>query len=166
MKEEQQHLHHHHHQQRKIITAKKLTRPTAYFLLLLLSAHRIGQRPLWCHEEVWRPSSSKLVRQTILNRVFSGTSPFTRSAAAPPPQAEENQGWASNGAVLENLIRRVKPRTIIEVGTFLGASAIHMARLGPTGPDTISPRTYGPCRAISFPCMGRPGLAHFLSGPC
>lgn len=39
------------------------------------------------------------------------------------------KGWGSNGAVFENLVRQVKPRTIIEVGSFLGASATHMAEL-------------------------------------
>lgn len=76
------------------------------------------------------PVPSTLVRQTILDRVFNGTSPFD---SFPPPYAarllrpKRIKGWGSNGAVFENLIRRVRPRTIIEVGTFLGASAIHMA---------------------------------------
>ncbi|RVW37080.1 hypothetical protein CK203_084566 [Vitis vinifera] len=80
------------------------------------------------------PVPSKLVRQTILDRVFNGTSPFY---SFPPPHVahllrpKRIKWWGSNGAVFENLIRRVKPRTIIDVGTFLGASAIHMARLGP-----------------------------------
>lgn len=39
------------------------------------------------------------------------------------------KGWGSTGAVFENLIRKVQPKTIIEIGTFLGASAIHMAEL-------------------------------------
>ncbi|KAL6322245.1 hypothetical protein AAG906_005205 [Vitis piasezkii] len=78
------------------------------------------------------PVPSKLVRQTILDRVFNGTSPFD---SFPPPHVvhllrpKRIKGWGSNGAVFENLIRRVKPRTIIEVGTFLGASAIHMAEV-------------------------------------
>ncbi|OVA04745.1 hypothetical protein BVC80_1719g80 [Macleaya cordata] len=78
------------------------------------------------------PISSKLVRKTILDRVFNGTSPFNEF---PPPhiksllRPKRIKGWGSKGAVFENLIRKVKPRTIIEVGTFLGASAIHMAEL-------------------------------------
>ncbi|GMH21766.1 hypothetical protein Nepgr_023608 [Nepenthes gracilis] len=78
------------------------------------------------------PVSSKLVRQTILDRLFNGTSPYENF---PPAQAfgllktKRIKGWGSNGAVFEKLIRKVKPRTIIEVGTFLGASATHMAGL-------------------------------------
>ncbi|PON76540.1 S-adenosyl-L-methionine-dependent methyltransferase [Trema orientale] len=79
-----------------------------------------------------RPVQPGLVRQTILDRVFNSTSPYQDF---PPPHVRGRlrpkriKGWGSNGAVFENLIRKVKPRTIIEVGTFLGASAIHMANL-------------------------------------
>ncbi|XP_058085959.1 uncharacterized protein LOC131233313 [Magnolia sinica] len=78
------------------------------------------------------PVPSKFVRQTILDRVYNGTSPFD---GFPPPHAapllreKRIKGWGSTGAVFENLIRKVQPRTIVEVGTFLGASAIHMAEL-------------------------------------
>ncbi|GFY81559.1 S-adenosyl-L-methionine-dependent methyltransferases superfamily protein [Actinidia rufa] len=78
------------------------------------------------------PVPSKLVRQTILDRLFNGTSPYDNF---PPAHAttllrkKKIKGWGSNGAVFENLIRKVQPKTIIEVGTFLGASAIHMAQL-------------------------------------
>ncbi|XP_010251814.1 PREDICTED: uncharacterized protein LOC104593592 [Nelumbo nucifera] len=76
------------------------------------------------------PLPSKLVLRTILDGVFNGTSPYE---SFPPPhispllRPKRIKGWGSTGAVFENLIRKVKPRTIIEVGTFLGASAIHMA---------------------------------------
>lgn len=78
------------------------------------------------------PVPSQLVRQTILDLVFNSTSPFINF---PPPhvtkllRAKRVKGWGSNGAVFEHLIKKVKPRTIIEVGTFLGASAIHMVNL-------------------------------------
>lgn len=72
------------------------------------------------------------VRSKILERVFKGTSPWENF----PPSHVDNllrkkwvKGWGSNGAVFENLIRRVRPKTIIEVGTFLGASALHMVEL-------------------------------------
>lgn len=74
----------------------------------------------------------KLVRQTIIDRVFDGISPYHNF---PPPHISSLlhqrriKGWGSNGAVFENLIRKVRPKTIIEIGTFLGASAIHMAQL-------------------------------------
>ncbi|XP_054784133.1 uncharacterized protein LOC129291050 [Prosopis cineraria] len=78
------------------------------------------------------PIPTDLVRSTLLRYLFNGTSPFTNF---PPEHAAKRlrrkrvKGWGSKGAVFENLIRRVKPRTIIEVGTFLGASALHMAEL-------------------------------------
>ncbi|XP_059634434.1 uncharacterized protein LOC132276830 [Cornus florida] len=78
------------------------------------------------------PVPSKLVRQTILDRVFNGTSPydsFPPAHVSPLLRQKRIKGWGSYGAVFENLIRKVKPKTIIEVGTFLGASAIHMAGL-------------------------------------
>lgn len=78
------------------------------------------------------PVPPQLVRQTILDRLFNGTSPWHNF---PPPhvshllRSSKIRGWGSTGAVFEHLIRRVRPKTIIEVGTFLGASALHMAEL-------------------------------------
>ncbi|CAI0459747.1 unnamed protein product [Linum tenue] len=72
------------------------------------------------------------VRQTVLDRVYDGTSPFQ---GFPPPHVsgllheKTIRGWGSYGAVFANLIRKVRPRVIVEVGTFLGASSIHMAEL-------------------------------------
>lgn len=74
----------------------------------------------------------ELIRQTVIDRIFNGTSPYSDF---PPPhaakylRAKRIKGWGSYGAVFENLIRRVKPKTIVEIGSFLGASAIHMANL-------------------------------------
>jgi len=39
------------------------------------------------------------------------------------------QGWQSDSDVFRQMINRYKPDTIIEVGTWLGASALHMASL-------------------------------------
>lgn len=78
------------------------------------------------------PVPPKLVRQTILDRVFNGTSPyhnFPPAHISPLLREKRIKGWGSNGAVFENLILQVRPKTIIEIGTFLGASAIHMAQL-------------------------------------
>jgi hypothetical protein len=79
------------------------------------------------------PIPPENIRQTIINHIFNGNSPFFNF---PPPHAaailrrsKKVKGWGSNGAVFENLIRKVKPKIIVEVGTFLGASAIHMAEL-------------------------------------
>lgn len=74
----------------------------------------------------------QLVRQTIIDRIFNGTSPYVNF---PPPhishllRRRRIKGWGSYGAVFGNLIDKVRPRVIIEVGSFLGASALHMANL-------------------------------------
>jgi hypothetical protein len=39
------------------------------------------------------------------------------------------QGWGSEDQVFEALIKAVKPKVIVEVGSWKGASAIHMAKL-------------------------------------
>ncbi|XP_022757599.1 uncharacterized protein LOC111304870 [Durio zibethinus] len=78
------------------------------------------------------PLPPNLVFPTILDRVFNGCSPYTNF---PPPhlrsflKQKRIKGWGSYGAVFEHLIKRVKPRVIIEVGTFLGASALHMVNV-------------------------------------
>lgn len=38
-------------------------------------------------------------------------------------------GWQSEHPIFEKLIIKTRPRTIIEVGTWVGASAIHMAKM-------------------------------------
>lgn len=39
------------------------------------------------------------------------------------------QGWASTGRSFDEVIKLLKPKTIIEVGTWKGASAVNMAKL-------------------------------------
>ncbi|KAL4586254.1 hypothetical protein LXL04_010889 [Taraxacum kok-saghyz] len=78
------------------------------------------------------PIPPELTRQTILHRIFNGTSPylgFPQPHIKPLLRQKRIKGWGSNGAVFKNLIHKVRPTTIIEIGTFLGASAIHMAEL-------------------------------------
>ncbi|XP_072993411.1 uncharacterized protein [Typha latifolia] len=76
------------------------------------------------------PQSSIL--STILNNSFDGASPFlgfpspeTSSLILPP--RSNPRGWGSTGAVFRDLIESLRPSTIIELGSFLGASALHMA---------------------------------------
>ncbi|XP_065864123.1 uncharacterized protein [Euphorbia lathyris] len=78
------------------------------------------------------PIPSEHIRQTILDRIYNSTSPyhnFPPAHVAKLLRAKRVKGWGSYGAVFEHLIQRVKPKVIIEVGTFLGASALHMAKL-------------------------------------
>ncbi|KAJ8748435.1 hypothetical protein K2173_003330 [Erythroxylum novogranatense] len=75
---------------------------------------------------------SELVRETILDKVYDGTSPFINfppAHVATLLRGKSIKGWGSNGAVFEHLVKKMKPKVIIEVGTFLGASALHMAQL-------------------------------------
>ncbi|XP_030931088.1 uncharacterized protein LOC115956972 [Quercus lobata] len=106
-------------------TTRTRLRPTRRIKDLKLDDFRVSNH---CSN----PVPSDLVRQTILNRIYNARSPFVDF---PPDHVsslvrpQRIGGWGSNGAVFEHLIERVKPKTIIEIGTFLGASAIHMARL-------------------------------------
>ena len=45
------------------------------------------------------------------------------------PMPEEIQGWASTSEAFKTCIEQIKPKLIIEVGTWKGASAIYMASL-------------------------------------
>jgi predicted O-methyltransferase YrrM len=42
---------------------------------------------------------------------------------------KDTQGWSSTGESFNEAIKKLKPKTIIEVGTWKGASAINMAKL-------------------------------------
>lgn len=155
--EKEEHSLQHHHQKKFKVIAFRVVRPIAFVILLLLasslgyfSASSFPPPPSrgpsiqqWAnlpnqldHFRVTThcrdPVPSEAVRQTILDRIFNSTSPYDSF----PPAYVRNllrpkrvKGWGSNGAVFEHLIQKVKPRTIIELGTFLGASAIHMAQL-------------------------------------
>lgn len=41
---------------------------------------------------------------------------------------KEEQGWASDSPVFEEVIKQIQPKVIVEVGTWKGGSAIHMAK--------------------------------------
>lgn len=83
-----------------------------------------------CSDPVPHPQ----VLKTILSRVYNGTSPYeyfpsqeTSSLLLPVPS--QLRGWGSRNRVFADLITTVRPLTIIELGTFLGASALHMASI-------------------------------------
>jgi len=46
-----------------------------------------------------------------------------------PEHPLDLQGWGSTDAIFEELIIEIKPNIIVEVGTWKGASAIHMAEM-------------------------------------
>ena len=54
------------------------------------------------------------------------------------PLKVDTQGWNSNGPIFAEAIKRIRPEVIVEVGSWKGASAIHMANLTrKLGPDCI-----------------------------
>ncbi|XP_010691664.2 uncharacterized protein LOC104904905 [Beta vulgaris subsp. vulgaris] len=78
------------------------------------------------------PIQPNQVRPTILAHIYNNTSPYTNFPPAHLAhllKPKRLKGWGSYGAVFKNLIQKVQPNIIIEIGTFLGASAIHMAEL-------------------------------------
>lgn len=140
-----------HHLRRRNQYMKRLettvSKPRAYVILLILAfilGYLSHSHPLLSQtaSDVFQHNSfpnecgaavaAGEVRRTILGRVFNGSSPwesFPPAHVKPLLWQEWNKGWGSNAPVFEHLIEQVRPRTIIEVGTFLGASATHMAGL-------------------------------------
>ena len=62
-----------------------------------------------------------------LAQAFHGGSPYEGFDAA--AYERDVKGWAFDNPVFETLVTEIRPRLIIEVGTWLGASAIHMANI-------------------------------------
>ncbi|CAD6218501.1 unnamed protein product [Miscanthus lutarioriparius] len=83
-------------------------------------------------EECGEPVPSDAVVRTLLDKLFDGESPYAgfppnHTAALLHPAAARPRGWGSTGAVFAELIKAVRPEVIVELGAFLGASALHMA---------------------------------------
>ncbi|KAD7478472.1 hypothetical protein R6Q59_007913 [Mikania micrantha] len=146
---------------RRIVAAlhrREFTKTASYFLLLILSYYlgylsALIKIPSYHHATTTKvnsppqttdtdhylfqtrcadPIPSQLFHQTILDRIFNGSSPykdFPQPHIKPLLRYKRIRGWGSTGLVFKNLIHKVKPKTIIEIGTFLGASALHMAEL-------------------------------------
>lgn len=73
------------------------------------------------------------VRDVVIQNVHRGVDPFL---GFPDPALRKFlngtlrvRGWGSQNAVFKMLIEEVRPRVILEIGTFLGASAIHMGNV-------------------------------------
>ncbi|KAL3688809.1 hypothetical protein R1sor_015118 [Riccia sorocarpa] len=69
------------------------------------------------------------VRDFIIDNMFDGTSPyegFPNNETAELTRTKRIKGWGAEAPVFERLIREVQPKVILELGSFLGASAIHM----------------------------------------
>ncbi len=61
---------------------------------------------------------------------FPSVADLTRTANGLPPDTDM-QGWNSTHPFFKQLIDEIQPTRIIEVGTWKGASTIHMASLAP-----------------------------------
>jgi len=78
------------------------------------------------------PVPTELVRQTVINEVYNGKSPYEDFN---PPHISLSiptkgiKGWESYGAIYKSLIHKVRPKTIIKLTTLFGASATYMANL-------------------------------------
>uniref|UniRef100_A0A7I4CFI7 Uncharacterized protein n=1 Tax=Physcomitrium patens TaxID=3218 RepID=A0A7I4CFI7_PHYPA len=82
-----------------------------------------------CKTEAMPPET---IREFLINELFDGLSPYD---LFPPKHVEallrpeQIRGWGSNGTVFRRLMEEVKPRSVIELGSFLGASAIHLGTI-------------------------------------
>ena len=62
--------------------------------------------------------------ETVRNKIFEGHDPYANFNVG----RYDLQGWASTSEAFEYCIQEIKPKLIVEVGTWKGASAVHMAR--------------------------------------
>ncbi|MEJ0017019.1 MAG: CmcI family methyltransferase [Acetobacteraceae bacterium] len=72
-----------------------------------------------------RPPAPATVTGEVRGLLFS-EDPYADYA---PTLPRDLQGWDSENSVFKSIISEVKPKLIVEVGTWKGASAIHMAKL-------------------------------------
>ena len=66
-------------------------------------------------------------KTTIREKIYGGV--YAGYAQVTSPYAAKIDGWASDSPEFTKYIEQVKPSLIIEVGSWLGKSAIHMANL-------------------------------------
>jgi predicted O-methyltransferase YrrM len=73
------------------------------------------------------------IRQAFIDRVYDGVDPFASSPKLETGKKSANdalpEGWGSSHPYFQKYIELTKPKLIVEVGTWLGGSAVHMARL-------------------------------------
>jgi len=65
-----------------------------------------------------------VITQSVRDKIYSGHDPYENFT----PVKYDLQGWASTSPCFEESIREIKPKVIVEVGTWKGASAVHMAK--------------------------------------
>ncbi|MCJ2041672.1 class I SAM-dependent methyltransferase [Methylobacterium sp. J-059] len=67
-----------------------------------------------------------MTRNEILAALWHGQDPFTNPPTTLRPL--DLQGWRSQHVFLEDAVRQWRPSVVVEVGTWKGASAVHMAK--------------------------------------
>jgi hypothetical protein len=69
------------------------------------------------------------IRQSFIDRIYDGVDPFASFTKSKASSDTLPEGWGSTHPYFKQYIDQLKPGLIVEVGTWLGGSAIHMARL-------------------------------------
>ena len=71
-----------------------------------------------------------ITRKLLIDQIFSGIDPFASHANVSAVQnAVLPEGWGSTHPYFAKYIEMLKPKLIVEVGTWLGGSAVHMGNL-------------------------------------
>lgn len=65
-----------------------------------------------------------IITHSVRDKIYQGHDPFENFT----PTTYDLQGWASTSPCFEDSIREIQPKIIVEVGTWKGASAVHMAK--------------------------------------
>lgn len=75
------------------------------------------------------PSATVSIRSNLINRLFDGADPFGTTTIPDSPVNTLPDGWGSTHPYFKKFIDSIRPTLIVEVGTWLGGSAIHMGQL-------------------------------------
>ena len=69
------------------------------------------------------------IRQTLIDRLYDGADPFASYEKSKTAGEALPEGWGSEHPYFKQYIDLLKPKLIVEVGTWLGGSAVNMGRL-------------------------------------
>jgi len=85
---------------------------------------------MWYHAlSVVSIGASMSIRQSFIDRIYDGVDPFASYKTSKAASEALPEGWGSTHPYFKQYIDLLKPGLIVEIGTWLGGSAIHMARL-------------------------------------
>ena len=85
---------------------------------------------MWYHAlSVVSIGASMSIRQSFIDRIYDGVDPFASYKTSKAASDALPEGWGSTHPYFKQYIDLLKPGLIVEIGTWLGGSAIHMARL-------------------------------------